>query len=168
MKTLFFLPAFIIINMAFVTQTHSDDKPVVGWIENIKIYPGNLLIRAKLDTGAKNSSLHATQINIFERNGETWVNFYVIDRQRKKFKFEKKVHRYVKIKERGTASAQRPVILLGICLDRIYKEVEVNLEDRRNFNYQMLIGRSFLKGSVLIDASATFTTKPNCEGIPGN
>jgi hypothetical protein len=44
----------------------------------------------------------------------------------------------------------------------VYKEVEVNLEDRSKFNYQLLIGRSYLKNSFLVDASATFTLKPNC------
>jgi hypothetical protein len=45
----------------------------------------------------------------------------------------------------------------------VYKEVEVNLEDRRKFNYQILIGRSFLKKSFLVDASATFTLQPSCQ-----
>ena len=56
---------------------------------------------------------------------------------------------------------------LGICLGNVYKEVEVNLEDRSKFNYQLLIGRSYLKNSFLVDASATFTLKPNCQ-VNGN
>jgi hypothetical protein len=58
----------------------------------------------------------------------------------------------------------RPVIRLGICLGNVYKEVEVNLQDRSKFNYQMLIGRSYLKNSFLVDASATFTVETNCQG----
>ena len=167
-KALFSLTASIFIILAFVAPTNCHEKLVAGWIENVQIHPGNLFIRAKLDTGAKNSSLNAAQIKKFERQGETWIQFYVVDRKGKKFNFEKKVHRYAKIKDRGSAPENRPVILLGICLGAIYKEVEVNLEDRSNFNYPLLIGRSFLKGSIIVDPSATFTTKPECEGLPAN
>jgi hypothetical protein len=66
------------------------------------------------------------------------------------------------IKQHDAESVTRPVIRLGICLGTVYKEVEVNLEDRSKFNYQLLIGRSYLKNSFLVDASATFTLKPNC------
>jgi len=76
--------------------------------------------------------------------------------------FETKVVRTVKIKQHGKQSAIRPVIRLGICLGDVYKEVEVNLEDRSKFNYQMLLGRSFLKDSFLVDAKATFILEPNC------
>jgi hypothetical protein len=67
------------------------------------------------------------------------------------------------IKQHGAESATRPVIRLGICLGNVYKEVEVNLQDRSKFNYQLLIGRSYLKNSFLVDASATFTIKTQCQ-----
>ena len=41
-------------------------------------------------------------------------------------------------------------------------EEEVNLADRTNFDYQMLIGRSFLSGNVLIDPSLQYSFEPNC------
>ena len=167
-QALFFLCASMLIIPAFPTPSNSQAKLVVGWIENVNIYPGNLYIRAKMDTGAKNSSLNAAQIKKFERNGEIWVHFSVIDRKGKKFNFEKKVLRDVKIKEHGSEPDMRPAIILGICLGTVFKEVEVNLEDRSKFNYQMLIGRSFLKNSFIVDPSAIFTTKPKCEGVPAN
>jgi len=167
-KALFCLIASIFIILAFITPAISQEKLVTGWIENVNIYPGNLYIRAKLDTGAKSSSLNAAQIQKFDHQGEPWVQFSVVDRKGKKFNFEKKVLRYAKIKDHGSEPDMRPVVLLGICLGAVYKEVEVNLEDRSNFNYQLLIGRSFLKGSIIVDPSATFTTKPKCEGVPAN
>ena len=167
-RALFSLTASVFIFLACVTPTRSQEKLVAGWIENVGVYPGNLLIRAKLDTGARHSSLNAKEIKKFERHGETWIQFYVVDRRGKKYHFEQKVHRYAKIKEHGAAPDSRPVILLGICLGSVYKEVEVNLEDRSNFNYPLLIGRSFLKGSIVVDPSAKFTTKPECKGGPGN
>jgi hypothetical protein len=54
------------------------------------------------------------------------------------------------------------VIVLGVCLSNVYKEVEVNLVDRANFNYPMLVGRSFLAGSFVVDSGEKYLTTPKC------
>jgi hypothetical protein len=139
-----------------------DDLRVAGWIERASIFPGDLNVKAKLDTGAKHSSLNAKHIKEFERDGTTWVRFELKNWKGRMASFEAPVVRVATIKQHDAESAKRPVIQLGICLGNVYKEVEVNLEDRSKFNYQLLIGRSYLKNSFLVDASATFTLKPNC------
>ena len=156
-----FLIAAILLLVA--CDTISAEKQVAGWVEYVQLFPGNLKIKAKLDTGAKNSSLNTTNVDTFERDGAQWVRFEVINWKGHKENFEARLTRLAKIKQHGTESLERPVIRLGICLGKVYKEVEVNLEDRSKFNYQMLIGRSYLKGSLLVDASATFTVKPHCQ-----
>lgn len=140
------------------------EKQIVGWIEYVSLYPGNLKIKAKLDTGARNSSLNATAIEKFNRNGETWVRFNIVNWKGRIETFEAKIIRVAKIKQHNSESEKRPVIQLGICLGQVLKEVEVNLVDRSNFIYQMLIGRSFLKELFIIDPSLKFTVKPNCQG----
>lgn len=140
-----------------------NDLRVAGWVERVSIFPGNLRIKAKLDTGARNSSLNANQIEEFERDGVTWVRFKLKNWKGRLVSFEARVIRMATIKQHGTKSATRPVIRLGICLGDVYKEVEVNLQDRSKFNYQMLIGRSYLRNSILVDASATFTFEPGCQ-----
>lgn len=141
----------------------SGEKQVAGWIEYAAIFPGNLKIKTKLDTGAKHSSLNATRLETFERDGTNWVRFDLTNWRGRQESFEARVTRMAKIKQHGTESLERPVIRLGICLGNVFKEVEVNLEDRSKFNYQILLGRSFLKGSFLVDASATFTVEPHCQ-----
>lgn len=136
---------------------------VAGWIEKVKIYPGALIIKAKLDTGAKNSSLNAKIVEQFEQGGHPWVRFEVYDHRGKKITLEKKIRRIAKIKLRSRKIQERPVVKLGICLGQIYKEVELNLVDRSYFNYQMLLGRSFLAGAFLVDSGTTFNTKPDCQ-----
>jgi hypothetical protein len=138
------------------------EKQVVGWVENVTVFPGNLAIKAKLDTGAENSSLHATHIFEFKRNGYDWVRFELTDSQRRTENFETKVIRKTKIKRQGSESQQRRVVRLGVCLGTVYKEVEVNLVDRSKFDYKMLIGRSFLEGSFIVDSEQTFTVKQKC------
>jgi hypothetical protein len=141
------------------------EKRIVGWIEIISIYPGNIKIKAKLDTGARNSSLNAQNLERFKRNGETWVRFDLRNFKNRLDTFEAKIMRTVKIKQIGQEADIRPVIKLGICIGNTYKEVEVNLVDRSGFNYQMLIGRSFLKGLFIVDPGLTFTIKPNCQRV---
>lgn len=166
-KTLYFLIATVgVISLVLVSPVAAQGKQVVGWLEKVRIYPGSLIIRAKLDTGAKNSSLNASHIIEFERNGERCVRFNVIDRYGKTVTIERKVHRTAKIKSHGGRAQPRYSIHLGICLGDFYREAEVNLVDRSGFIYQMLIGRSFLADNFIIDPSAKYTTKPICKGMP--
>ncbi len=156
--------AFCIITGWFATSIPgvSADKMIAGWLEMVRIYPGNLNVKAKLDSGAKTSSLNAAAIEEFERDAEKWVRFQVSDHKGKIIILEKKISRIAKIKLRNKRLQKRPVIILGICLGEIYKEVEVNLVDRSYFNYQMLLGRSFLAGALLVDSASKYTTKPAC------
>lgn len=140
------------------------EKQVVGWVENVTVFPGNLEIKAKLDTGAENSSLHTAQINEFKRNGHNWVRFELTDSQGRTENFETKVIRKTKIKRQNSESQKRLVVRLGVCLGTVYKEVEVNLVNRSNFDYKMLVGRSFLEGSFVVDSEQTFIVQQKCRG----
>lgn len=168
MKIIVYLLALLGVTLPFVTlPVPAENKQVVGWLEKVCIYPGNLVIRAKLDTGAKNSSLNASHITEFMCNGDQWVRFNVTSRYGKTVTFERKVQGVAKIKRHGAKPQIRFAIRLGICLGSSYDEVEVNLVDRSDFTYQMLIGRSFLKGNVIIDPSSKYITKPNCKVSSG-
>jgi len=137
------------------------DKVVAGYIEKVTLGQKVLVFKAKLDTGARHSSLNATDIQMFERKGVSWVRFIVTDSKGKTMRMEKKAFRVAGIKTRDETLQERPVIMLLICLGPVQKEVEVNLVDRSFFNYQVLIGRSFLKGSFLVDSGAKFLNKLN-------
>ncbi|MBW2408812.1 MAG: ATP-dependent zinc protease [Deltaproteobacteria bacterium] len=164
-KTLGSLILIISVLQIYVHNAISAEKQVAGWVENVILFPGNIKIKAKLDTGARNSSLNADQLEEFEREGATWVRFQLKNWRGQTASMEAKVVRITQIKQHGTQTAVRPVIRLGICLGNVYKEVEVNLEDREKFNYQLLIGRSYLRNSILVDASTSFKAKPNCLGV---
>lgn len=142
------------------------EKPTVGWVEKVKIFPGELVIHAKLDTGADSSSLHASEITEFERDGETWVKFTLVNLYGQKHTFEKKVIRTVRIKRPGSYSQKRSVVRIGVCLGKNYMETDATLVDRTKYNYQMLLGRLFVAGQVLIDPAIAYTTEPNCK-VPG-
>jgi hypothetical protein len=140
------------------------DKLTVGWTEIVSIFPGGMKVKAKLDTGADNSSLNARNIDYFDRDGERWVRFRFRNFEDRYQVIEAKTIRTATIKRLGQAPVDRPVIRLGICIGNTYKQTEVNLTDRSGFNYQMLIGRSFLAGSFLVDAELRFVSQPHCSG----
>jgi hypothetical protein len=103
----------------------------------------------------------------FESNGELWVSFELRearkDKKGKSATFEKKVIDSVKIKKKGGGVDKRVVVKMDICIAGIYKEIEMNLVDRSNFNYQILIGRTDLDSDFIVDPSNTFTQKPDCK-----
>jgi len=138
----------------------ADEQIVAGFLEKVSIGKDALLFKAKLDTGAKNSSMNADDIRTFKRNGVSYVSFAVTDTNGKTLHLERKAHRVAEVKMRDESLQARPVVRLPICLGSIRKEVEVNLVDRSFFNYQVLIGRSFLAGAVLVDAGAKYLHDP--------
>ena len=150
--------------LALALPAMAAEKTVMGWIEKVRIYPGNFLVHAKLDSGAEYSSLDAGNLKIFERDGKKWVRFDLREkREGKSIAFERPLLRWAPIKRHNQEPQRRPVIKLGLCLGNIYKETEVNLVDRRNYLYRMLIGRKFMEGAVIIDPAAKYTVEPNCK-----
>jgi len=159
-------------------QAAPKQKVIMGWLESIFIKPWNRRLTAKLDTGAKTSSLHADNIEHFSKSGEDWVRFNLGDIEDTKLppiRVEKPLLRTVSIKCKGEdcQPSKRDVVALTVCKNGKDYEAEFNLVDRSNFNYPVLLGRSFLKGVVLVDAEETFLFKADqdpCvsrEGVSG-
>lgn len=144
-----------------------ETKHMIGWVERVAIYPGDLVVRAKIDTGAKTASLNCECVQQFKRDGKEWVRFSVINTRGKSISLERRVVRTATIKRHFGGEQHRPVIKLGICLGGVYEETEVNLVDRSGFNYQMLIGRNFLKEGFVVDPARTFLSDPRCADAPG-
>lgn len=141
-------------------------KQVVGWVENVKVYPGGVTVKAKLDTGAKTSSLDCECITPFKRDGKDWLSFSVRNHKGQVVRLEKPVTRMARIKRHFGKEQLRYVVKLGICLGSVYREAEVTLVDRTGFNYALLVGRNFLKDDFLIDPSTSFLNQPDCKGAP--
>lgn len=140
-------------------------KVILGWMEDVVVLPEDLKVRAKLDTGADTSSIHAEDIKIFKKNGEEWVRFKVSNREGKTKLVERRVWRTAKIKRKGKSPQLRPVVKLMVCIDRFNETVEFTLIDRSNFSSIALIGRNFLSGKILVDASSSYLSEPDCKGV---
>ena len=153
----------VVLLIGWGTVPSEAKKMKIGWVERVRVFPGNLLMMAKIDTGADNSSIHATSIESFKKNDEQWVRFTVTPIQGDPKVIERPIFRLTQITRHGAPDEDRLVVKMGICLGPVYKEdMEVNLADRSNFEYKMLIGRSFLRGEAMVDPSKEFTQEPQC------
>lgn len=141
-------------------------KKLVGRAEKVRIYPGGITLKARIDTGAETSSLHVTSTELIFRNGEEWIRFTVTNLKGKTTHFERKIQRISTVKRHHDEVQQRIVVLLGVCLGNIYRETEINLFDRGGLNYPLLIGRQFLSGIFIVDPAQKFSIKPDCKEVP--
>lgn len=158
---------FSLLLILFPVHVFAKDKTLIGWIEKVRVYPGDIEFKAKMDTGALTSSINAKNISEFERDGEAWVRFEIINKDNVSSTLELPLVREAKIKRHFGVAQKRHVVVLGVCLGKLYKETQVNLVDRHGFLYAMLIGRSFLRKDFAIDPSQQFTTSPKCI-VPGD
>jgi len=140
-----------------------EGKQMFGWVEKVHIKEAGFSIQAKLDTGADSSSIHATNVEEFTKDGEKWVRFRVRNHLGESAMIESAVEREALIKSHAGKSHRRYVVRLGLCLGDIFQEEDVNLVNRTKFDYRFLVGRSFLNGNALIDPAVMFLKSPSCK-----
>lgn len=136
-------------------------KSIFGWIERVKLMDSELVMKAKLDTGADTSSINAPNPEEFDKDGEEWVRFEITDADGDSHTFELPIERTVRIRS-ATGTTRRHVVRMDMCLGHIRRKAEINLADREDLSYEMLIGRNFMKDYVLVDSGPKLTMDPSC------
>lgn len=115
------------------------------------------MLKAKLDVGALTSSLDVRELQRFQKQGQEWIRFTYVAGTRS-VTVERPLVRNSLIKKHGGGFRERPVVRLVIQLGDFCQETEVNLADRQNFLYPLLLGRQFLEAAQLtVDCNRTFT-----------
>lgn len=137
-----------------------DSKIILGNYEYVYIPSENLKLKAKIDTGATTTSLHATNIKAFERDGKKWVKFTLENEKGELINKALPISRIVYIKRHGAKNQKRYVVQMRINVANSSQLVDVTLTDRSKFSYPVLIGKNFLTGMVLVDVSKKFTQEP--------
>lgn len=134
-----------------------EDKVVVGRVEWVWLDIAKQRFKARVDTGAATSSLHARNLQPFERNGNRWVRFTIPGVQGEKT-FETPLVRHKKVRQATAEDTdKRPVVLLMVRIGEISEEIEFNLSDRDNMLYPVLLGRNFLQDIAVVDVARKFT-----------
>ncbi|TVP51287.1 MAG: ATP-dependent zinc protease [Halomonas sp.] len=137
-------------------------KTLVGRSEWVGLSSIGTYLKARVDSGANTSSLSASDITRFERDGEDWVRFklaltdddVVVESVRGEW-IEAPIERRVRIVQ-ASGEASRPVISLLMTLGPISENVEFTLNDRSHLDYPVLLGRRFLLDIALIDVAETY------------
>ncbi|RUM62422.1 MAG: hypothetical protein DSZ03_06855 [Sulfurimonas sp.] len=140
-------------------SSSSNAKILIGSVELVRIIPGNKVELARVDTGAKTTSLHAVNMQVFERDGREYVRFSLNDRD-DALRIERPIWKWVRIKRHEKKSQRRPVIKLRLVLGNNDQLVAVTLTDRSKFKHPILIGRNFLRDIYIVDVARKQTSRP--------
>jgi hypothetical protein len=137
------------------------NKEIIGAIEWLYMDPPGRHFRARVDSGAETSSLSASEIGEFERDGEDWIRFnFQDDDTDEAVHFELPIKRTVLIRQVSSAEPERRfVVEIDIRLGDQLQRTEFTLTDRSRMTYPVLIGRAFLMDLYVVDVSRSYTHK---------
>ncbi|RQW05787.1 ATP-dependent zinc protease [candidate division KSB1 bacterium] len=141
-------------------MTEAPPKKIIGWREWIRLDKLNLPpIKAKIDTGARSSTLHAFKVKSFTRKGRRWVRFSVhpdqYDTQRA-ITCEAPVIDRRSVTDSGGHRTLRYVIASEITLGDETWPIELTLTNRDNMKFRMLLGRTAMEGRYLVDPERSY------------
>lgn len=135
-------------------------RKTIGWREWVSMPDlGVTEIKAKVDTGADNSSLHAFNMERFEQDGMEMVRFEIHPRQRKKrpsIECVAAVAAERKVKNPGGRSELRPVIRTTLIVAGTEFDALVNLTTRDEMTFRMLLGRRTIRKHFVIDPGRSY------------
>lgn len=136
------------------------DLPVIGWREWVGLPDfGIENIKAKVDSGARSSSLHAFDIESFTKGEEEWVRFKVHPVQRRSnsvVELEAKLLDSRPVRSSSGKADVRPVIETNITLLGVTWPVELTLANRDQMGFRMLLGRQAFRNRFLLDAGKSY------------
>lgn len=132
----------------------------IGWREWISLPQlGIGQIKAKIDTGARSSALHAFEIETFEVDGKSKVRFKVHPKQRNTIltvAAEAEIIDEREVRNSGGKAELRPVILTDVELMGQKWAIELTLTNRELMGFRMLLGRQAVRRQFVIDAGKSY------------
>jgi hypothetical protein len=145
----------------------AQEKPriVLGRIEYVVVRDAGLRLKARIDTGAGVSSIHAKILDITTTADGERVRFELADAQGKTKTLERPIVGWSNIKVMGSDEKhRRPIVQLRLCVGGKKLKGRVNLNDRSNYLYPVLIGRNLLNaGKFLVDPGEKYLVEPKCD-----
>ncbi|WP_371186858.1 ATP-dependent zinc protease [Thalassotalea maritima] len=132
------------------------DKIMLGEIENVHLSKEQLTFSARIDTGAVTSSIGVYSKVRFERDGKKWIRFTLEEGEQAPV-YEYPLERTIRIvQQSSTDVSRRPVIKLRFRIGSKDYSAEFSLADRAHLEYQVLIGREFLRDIAVVDVSSKY------------
>ncbi len=146
--------------------------PLVGWREWVRLAgTANAPIKAKIDTGARSSALHALELEPVSREGVRYLRFTIFPAQRSEegaFRMEAPLVDRRAVRSSSGVAETRPVVRVELELGGTNFPVEVTLTRRDRMGFRMLLGRTALRGRFMVDPGRSFLqgrrTRPDSVG----
>ncbi len=155
--------ALTALNLSFAGDEGDGSLQILGWVESAYLVAPGYEVRAKLDTGARTSSLDARIIKKFRQWGRRWVRFAVRNPETgEETVMVRERKRTIGIVQHEGDNDVRPTVIIEVCIAGQERDIEVSLKDRSNFNYPLLLGRRALRTFAVIDSSDTFLSDATC------
>ena len=133
---------------------------VIGWREWVALPElGIDFVKAKVDSGARSSSLHAYDIEPFERGAEAWIRFKLLPIQHRDdhvVDAEARLLENRSVRSSSGRATVRPVIVTTVTLCGLSWPVELTLADRGRMGFRMLLGRQAFRRKFLLDAGRSY------------
>jgi len=166
------LTIFAYLFLAAPKVQAAEESIIIGRVEYVVLRKlgdnHNIKYKARIDTGAGVSSVHAKVIEIkkpkIEGDPER-VLFEIYDKDGEAVQLESDILDWQNIKKKGARGfSKRPVVEMSVCLGGKKIRARVNLANRKEFIYPLLIGRNILKaGDFLIDPAGKYLEHPACK-----
>lgn len=138
------------------SSTGAEGRILLGAREMVFVSPPGVFLEGRIDTGAALSSVHASDISWFFRDGNQWVRFNM-DFDGTDRVMEEPVLSVMRVVQAGNPSgSERPVVSLKIRIGSLETEAEFTITDRSSLSSPVLIGRNILAGKALVDVSSDF------------
>ena len=141
-------------------MTKSTPKFIVGWREWLALPElGIESIKAKIDTGARSSSLHVTNLRTEALDGVEMATFCVHPRQRKTkpiIEASARILEWRLIRSSNGLRSKRPVIVTQIMIGEHQYPIELTLTSRDEMGFRMLLGREGVRRRALVDPGRSY------------
>lgn len=135
-------------------------KIIIGWREWVSLPElGIARIKAKIDTGARTSALHAFEVDPYKGKRGERVRFYIHPFQNNTdtvVECDAEVKDFRSVTDSGGHREKRYVIETGIFLGESQWPVEITLTDRETMKFRMLLGRTAMRRRVIVDPGKSF------------
>jgi hypothetical protein len=153
------LLSLIFFIAAGATPAETKEKIRIGAVENVVLLPWGVTMPARIDTGAATSSLDARNITI---RGKT-VEFN-LPQQYGGRQISLPILKWRTVKS-ADAKSRRPVVVVEMCIGSRRIRSHVNLNDRSNVKYPLIIGRNTLMHDFVVECSTSFCAQPTCTEV---
>ncbi len=147
---------------------NSNGKSVLGWREWLSLPElGIESIKAKVDTGARTSALHAFELDTFEEDGIARVRFSVHPFQHDSHTVRTCTADLLderNVSDSGGHQELRPVISTDVLVGNLRRQIEITLTNRETMKFRMLLGRTAMAGTFIVDPGSSYLLGEPTEG----